>query len=48
MTKMPLHILRNITIERYVESRIMMMRGDPSTIPILKLFLFFVQIHENF
>ena len=48
MTKMPLHILSNITLERYVESRSLMMRGDPSTIPILKLFLFFVQIHAKF
>ena len=48
MTKMPLHILKNITLERYVESRILMMRGDPSKIPILKLFLFLYRYMQTF
>jgi hypothetical protein len=34
MKKMPLHILRNITLERYVESRSLMMRGDPSYVEV--------------
>jgi hypothetical protein len=47
MTKMPLHILRNITLERYVESRSLMMRGDPSCVEVVASSSFFRYEFKN-